>query len=142
MAALETPAPKPAAACPSHRRRRTGVRIDTTPTVDIALLLPIFFMVTAVFLQPQAMEVIPPPHLGIPVPDSSVLILKVGPSSDLHWRMGSNEPLQRTWMRDSHQLFLDPSRLNPELVDRRSIHGFLTHDRRTSAAVSRVRTAR
>ena len=39
-----------------HKKSRIRVRIDMTPMVDVAFLLLIFFMVTTVFRQPQALE--------------------------------------------------------------------------------------
>jgi biopolymer transport protein ExbD len=116
MAALDAPASKPAMATLRHCRRRIGVRVDMTPMVDIAFLLLVFFMVTTVFLKPQAMEILLPPDVGIPVPDSNVLQLEVGPGGDLHSRMGSSSPLQATSIQDLQRLFHDHARLNPELI--------------------------
>lgn len=50
---------KPAPTLSRHQRRarrRTGVRLDMTPMVDVAFLLLTFFMLTAVFSQPLALE--------------------------------------------------------------------------------------
>jgi len=44
----------------AHRRRR-GIKMDMTPMVDVAFLLLTFFMLTAVFSQPLAMEINLPP---------------------------------------------------------------------------------
>ncbi|MBE2187495.1 MAG: biopolymer transporter ExbD [Rhodothermales bacterium] len=47
----------------AHRRRR-GIKMDMTPMVDVAFLLLTFFMLTAVFSQPLAMEINHPPPNG------------------------------------------------------------------------------
>ncbi len=40
-----------------RRIRRTGIRIDMTPMVDVAFLLLTFFMVTTAFRRPQTIEI-------------------------------------------------------------------------------------
>lgn len=45
--------------------RRTKIRIDMTPMVDIAFLLLIFYMVSTVFSRPTLMEFSRPPKDGI-----------------------------------------------------------------------------
>jgi len=40
-----------------HVRRRTAVRMDMTPMVDIAFLLLTFFMLTTAFRMPHALEI-------------------------------------------------------------------------------------
>jgi biopolymer transport protein ExbD len=42
-------------------KRRISIRIDMTPMVDIAFLLLIFYMVSTIFSEPQAMEINLPP---------------------------------------------------------------------------------
>ena len=67
MGAVDTPQPRASKKKGKgfHRpKRRVGVRIDMTPMVDVAFLLPIFFMVTTVFRTPQALEIVVPTYLG------------------------------------------------------------------------------
>ena len=58
-----SPAPASLSAHRRRARRRLGIRMDMTPMVDVAFLLLTFFMLTAVFSQPLAMEInLPPPE--------------------------------------------------------------------------------
>src|SRR5574341_987187 len=60
-------------------KRRVGIRIDMTPMVDIAFLLLIFYMVTTIFMQPQAMEISLPPdkEKSVAIKESNLLIFRV-----------------------------------------------------------------
>jgi len=75
-------------------QRRTGIRIDMTPMVDIAFLLLIFYMVTTVFGQPQAMEISLPPdtEIEVEVAQSKLLTLRVDGQGDLYWNMAKDKP--------------------------------------------------
>ncbi|MCK4224076.1 MAG: biopolymer transporter ExbD [candidate division Zixibacteria bacterium] len=78
-----------------HRRpkRRAGIRIDMTPMVDIAFLLLIFYMVTTVFSQPQAMELnLPPTNKPVPVVESLLLTLRIDGDESLWWNMAKDTP--------------------------------------------------
>jgi len=102
--------------------KRVAIRIDMTPMVDVAFLLLIFFMVSTVFRQPQAMEMnLPPADARVQIAESNVLSLFAAPNGTLFWRMG-RDPLQTTSMKDLHQLFIDNSKLNPELVILVKVH--------------------
>jgi biopolymer transport protein ExbD len=96
-------------------KRRTGVRQDMTPMVDIAFLLLIFFMVTTVFRTPQAMEVNLPPDQAIEVPESNVMSVFIDRNSLLSYRMGTGPlvPIQRKELR---RHFQDQVKLNPDLI--------------------------
>lgn len=75
-------------------KKRMGIRIDMTPMVDIAFLLLIFYMVTTVFGQPQAMEVSLPPdtETEIEIGESRLLTLRVDAQGGLYWNMGKDTP--------------------------------------------------
>ena len=75
-------------------KRRMGIKIDMTPMVDIAFLLLIFYMVTTVFGQPQAMEVSLPPdtETEVLIGESRLLTLRVDVEGDLYWNMGKDKP--------------------------------------------------
>lgn len=75
-------------------RRRIGIRNDLTPMVDIAFLLLIFYMVTTVFSQPQAMEVSLPPdtEAEVEIGESRLLTLRVNAEGNLYWNMAKDLP--------------------------------------------------
>lgn len=76
-----------------RKKKRIPVKIDMTPMVDIAFLLLIFFMVTAVFRTPQALEInLPPKDIQIPVAQSNVMTLRVLPGEQIFWGIGENPP--------------------------------------------------
>ncbi len=73
-------------------KRRIAVLIDMTPMVDIAFLLLIFYMVSTVFSQPQAMEInLPDPDeqdTEIPVAESNLLTIWVDADNTPFWLVG------------------------------------------------------
>jgi len=74
-------------------KRRIAIRIDMTPMVDIAFLLLIFYMVTTVFSQPQAMEVnLPPTDTAVPIAESRLLTLRIDADENLWWNMAREAP--------------------------------------------------
>ena len=118
MGGLDAPAPKAAEKGPGLRRpaKRVAIRIDMTPFVDIAFLLLIFFMVTTVFRQPQAMEVnMPPTDAKVEVPESNVLTIFVTEEEEFLYQMAKGD-LVGTAMGDLEELFIENSKLNPELI--------------------------
>lgn len=99
-----------------HPRRRVGVRIDMTPMVDIAFLLLIFFMVTTVFLAPQAMEVNrPPKDAKVEVAESNVMIMLVGKDQRIFWRVGE-ESLASVSKKDLSRFFKEQIAANPDMT--------------------------
>ena len=77
-------------------KRRLSIRIDMTPMVDIAFLLLIFYMVSTVFSQPQAMEInLPDPEEAeteIEVKASNLLTLWVAEDNAVFWLIGIANP--------------------------------------------------
>jgi biopolymer transport protein ExbD len=77
-------------------KRRLGVRIDMTPMVDIAFLLLIFYMVTTIFSEPQAMEINLPPKEAlkneIKTKESELLTLRVDTKDRIFWSIGTMKP--------------------------------------------------
>ena len=69
-----------------------------TPMVDVAFLLLTFFMLTAVFSQPLAMEInLPPPDSGdIEMAESNVLQIRVDKDSKIFWGFGTDVPTATT----------------------------------------------
>ena len=58
--------------------RRSGVRIDMTPMVDVAFLLLIFFMSTTQFKPPEHVSVrLPVSRSEIHIPETDTIILTV-----------------------------------------------------------------
>jgi biopolymer transport protein ExbD len=98
------------------RRKRTGIRIDMTPMVDVAFLLLIFFMVTTVFRAPQTMEInLPPSEQKVEVAESNLLILYVTDNNAIFWGIGFAKP-QNAEMKDLAELLVDKNRENPKLI--------------------------
>lgn len=60
------------------KSRRTGILLDMTPMVDVAILLLIFYMSTTQFKPPQTRDVIlPVSHSQIELPDKDVINITV-----------------------------------------------------------------
>jgi biopolymer transport protein ExbD len=74
-------------------KRRISVRLDMTPMVDIAFLLLIFYMVSTVFSEPQAMEINLPPETEVPVKESKVLTLRIDEYNTLYWNLSQVDPV-------------------------------------------------
>jgi biopolymer transport protein ExbD len=78
-------------------KRRISINIDMTPMVDIAFLLLIFYMVSTIFAEPQAMEINLPPKEAIEneqdVAESKVLTLRVDTLNTMHWNVGKDDPV-------------------------------------------------
>jgi biopolymer transport protein ExbD len=97
-------------------KRRIAIRIDMTPMVDIAFLLLIFYMVTTVFSQPQAMEVnLPPTDNPVPVAESRLLTLRIDADENLWWNMARETP-QPVPFDSLRELLLEQNRRQPKLV--------------------------
>jgi biopolymer transport protein ExbD len=72
-------------------RRRWGIHIDMTPMVDVAFLLVIFFMVTALFRKPQILALeLPPPTEAATLAHTSVMSVKVREDGRLYWQLGAD----------------------------------------------------
>ena len=75
-----------------HQKSRVGIHIDMTPMVDVAMLLLIFFMVTTVFRNPQAMELnLPPSKDDVQVPESNVMTLAVRDDGNMYYRVARQQ---------------------------------------------------
>ena len=75
-------------------KRRVSIKLDMTPMVDIAFLLLIFYMVSTIFAQPQAMEVNLPPESDVETPtkQSLVLTIRVDAKDRMFWNIGDTDP--------------------------------------------------
>lgn len=92
MAAVDSPAPQGGQRGKRKRRRRTGVRMDMTPMVDVAFLLLTFFMLTTVFSRPQAMEInIPESDTPIELAQSNILTVRAARDGQFYWTLGLGE---------------------------------------------------
>jgi biopolymer transport protein ExbD len=115
MADVDSAGPRKHAGGRRHKKR-TGVRIDMTPMVDVAFLLLVFFMVTTVFRAPQAMEVnLPPADQKVEVAESNLMILYVTADDSLFWGIGFAKP-QGTTMQELPELLSRKNRENPALI--------------------------
>jgi len=77
-------------------KRRLGIRMDMTPMVDIAFLLLIFYMVSTIFAEPQAMEINLPPKEAednvLKTKESELLTLRVDGKDRIFWSFGTKTP--------------------------------------------------
>jgi len=99
------------------KKKRLSWYIDMTPMVDVILLLLTFFMLTTVFSKPQTMELNLPEKGTVEVPESILLILRVGPNRDIYWNMG-NDPLalKRIEFKDLRALLEERIASIPKLI--------------------------
>src|SRR4030095_5888274 len=97
--------------------RRTGIKMDMTPFVDIAFLLLIFFMTTTSFKPPEPVQVkLPSSHVEIKVPESTVLVLSIGADGTLVFQVGLNSTEAAIVpMSDLKNLILTKRANNPRL---------------------------
>lgn len=118
MAAVETGESRShARAGKKHKRkRRTNIRIDMTPMVDVAFLLLTFFMLTTVFSKPQTMEInLPPGEDSVEVPASNLLTLRIDSSGIIYWNMGTELP-KGIAFKDLRPLLVERRKTNPKLI--------------------------
>jgi len=98
MGAVDLGADKPQGKKKGLRRpkRRVSIKLDMTPMVDIAFLLLIFYMVSTIFAQPQAMEVNLPPDSDVETEtaQSRVLTIRVDDQDRFFWNMAQDPPEQ------------------------------------------------
>ena len=116
MSAVETPQ-----SGGGKGKHRVGVRVDMTPMVDVAFLLLIFFMVTTVFRQPQALEISLPPKDApqVQVAESNVMTLRVLPGPRIYYSIGALKfnPYQKA--KDNKalaEIVGAASKANPKLI--------------------------
>ena len=66
------------------RRQRPveEAKVDLTPMLDVVFILLIFFIVTAVFLQEQAIDLEPPPPQNQEQPDKPVPVILIRVADD------------------------------------------------------------
>jgi len=106
-------------------KRRISIRIDMTPMVDVAFLLLIFFMVTTVFRQPQAMEVnLPPKDVHVPVAQSHVIVLRVSSGGEVFWNLAIDmtNPPEKVALREVGKLLRSHLAAEPELITIIKVH--------------------
>jgi biopolymer transport protein ExbD len=99
------------------RRARRGVHIDMTPMVDVAFLLVIFFMVTAVFRKPKLLDLdMPTPDRAATLEQASALSVKVREDGRTFWQLG-NEPMAEVPEAAAlHTVLSDRATADPNLV--------------------------
>ena len=77
-----------------RRIRRVELHVDMTPMVDVAMLLLTFFMLTAVFNKPQAMEInMPASHGPFPVAQNKLITLFVDRHSRIYTQHGDSDDI-------------------------------------------------
>ena len=118
MAAVETGESRShARAGKKHKKkRRTNIRMDMTPMVDVAFLLLTFFMLTTVFSKPQTMEInLPPEETTVEVAESNLLTLRVDSTGVIYWNAGTEAP-KAIAFKDLRPLLIERSKTNPKLI--------------------------
>jgi biopolymer transport protein ExbD len=98
-----------------HQKSRVAIHIDMTPMVDVAMLLLIFFMVTTVFRNPQAMELNLPPDDEVEVPESNVLTIAVRDDGNMYQRVARN-PWRQMKVQEVGTTIEDLVRSRPQII--------------------------
>jgi len=81
---------------PKHKKKRTGIRIDMTPMVDVALLLLTFFMMTTSFKAPEDVEVIlPASHSEFKLPESHIMMIYVNKEGKIYLGVDAQGLMER-----------------------------------------------
>lgn len=97
-------------------KRRTGIRMDMTPMVDVAFLLLTFFMLTTVFRRPQTLEIKLPPGSGkSEVSQQNLLIFRVSENNTLYHSKGI-EPPKKLPLADLPQFLKDKAREDSQVI--------------------------
>ena len=78
-------------------RRKSAVRIDMTPMVDLAFLLLTFFMLTTQFMKPYVIQLELPfkpdhPVDQPPIKPEKVINLLLGEKNRVYWYQGTDQP--------------------------------------------------
>jgi biopolymer transport protein ExbD len=101
----------------SKLKRRSGIRLDMTPMVDVAFLLLTFFMLTTTLTTPQVMEISLPPDnkASVEVAQSNLITLRVRKDQTIFWNMGQDAPVK---MQESQlrTLLSQHLKANPKLA--------------------------
>jgi biopolymer transport protein ExbD len=76
-----------------HKKRRTNIRIDMTPMVDVAFLLLTFFMLTTVMRKQQTMEINLPPNniTKVDIAQSNLLTVFVDENNKVFYSAGDEK---------------------------------------------------
>jgi len=98
-------------------RRKPGVHIDMTPMVDVAFLLVIFFMVTALFRKPQILDLdLPPPSKSATLAHTSLLNVKVREDGRMFWHIAADSLSEVSDVDSLHGLFAERKAADADLV--------------------------
>ena len=93
------------------------LKLDMSPMIDLVFLLLIFFMVTTVFVLPQAMELnLPPADAEVEVAESNVVIIYVYDDGEMVFRVGMDGPLEPLSMGEMVPLLKDLLKQNEDLI--------------------------
>ncbi len=97
--------------------RRTSVRIDMTPMVDVAFLLLIFFMSTTQFRPPEAAAVrLPGSSSAVRIPETAAIILTLDREGRLTISNERGTDARALSAQDIPRALVEWRRRNPEAV--------------------------
>lgn len=111
-------------------KRRTAIRIDMTPMVDVAFLLLTFFMLTTVFRRPQTLEIkLPPSSTNVQVSASNLLIIRVDEEHRIFQSAGLEKP-NRLEFSELPNFFKGKAAIDPNVIiliklDRKSKYHYM-----------------
>jgi biopolymer transport protein ExbD len=119
MAAVETGGGGQSRGRKKHKKRskkRTPVRIDMTPMVDVAFLLLTFFMLTTVLRKQQTLEInLPPADAKVEVAQSNLITVYVNDDNKLFWNIGTQKP-QSVQLDGLIKFFEEQLSQNPKII--------------------------
>ena len=99
-------------------RRRSSVRIDMTPMVDLAFLLLTLFVLTRSLHESRVIKITMPEQSPDPVPmqEKRVITLLLGKDNNLYWYPGATPALNTVGFQGLRKLPLTKKAAIPDLV--------------------------
>jgi len=103
---------------PARRTRRSPVRIDMTPMVDLAFLLLTFFVLTTSLNKAYILDVTMPVKTSDPTPMSEkrVITLLLGKENHVYWYAGLTPAINETDFHRLRKFLISKKAAIPDLV--------------------------
>ncbi|MCL5029162.1 MAG: biopolymer transporter ExbD [Bacteroidetes bacterium] len=101
-----------------HKKRRTGVRIDMTPMVDVAFLLLTFFMLTTVMRKQQTLEINLPPNneTKVEIAESNLMTVYVDENDKIYYSEGTEKAPHGIEFNSLKDFFTNKEKSNSKIV--------------------------